>query len=272
MANGRSAGGDLFPDSVSSEDRVVSRISRAKTGGRKAKAKPARRRGRARRWFFRAAVALVAVALVPIGLIVLALVPQVRPVSTLMIADLVTLKGYQRQWVSLDEMAPVLPRSVMMSEDGQFCSHYGVDFGQLKVVVEDALDGEKTRGASTIPMQLVKNLFLWPSRSFVRKGIEIPYALAMDAILPKHRMMEIYLNVVELGDGIYGVEAASQYYFGRPTEQLSAEQAARLAATLPNPAERNPEAGGPGTRKLAGLIQRRAAKSGAYTGCLGLSG
>ncbi|WP_253382543.1 monofunctional biosynthetic peptidoglycan transglycosylase [Notoacmeibacter sp. MSK16QG-6] len=273
MAESHKADDRSFPDAVSGEDRVLSRSSKSKPAGgsRKAKSASGRRPKRGRRWFIRIFFALIAIALVPVGLTALALVPQVHPVSTLMIADLLRLKGYEREWVSLDEMAPVLPRSVMMSEDGQFCRHYGVDLGELKVVVEDALDGEKTRGASTIPMQLVKNLFLWPSRSFVRKGIEIPYAVSMNAILPKRRIMEIYLNVVELGDGIYGVEAASQHYFGRSAAKLSAEQAARLAATLPNPAERNPEAGGPGTRKLARLIQRRAAKSGAYTKCLELS-
>ncbi len=272
MADGTKSDDASFPDAVMAEDRVLSRGPKAKPGRRKGKAAAPRRGKRGRRWFVRAALVLAIIALLPIGLIALALVPQIRPVSTLMIADLIALKGYERQWVSLDEMAPVLPRSVMMSEDGQFCRHYGVDLGELKVVVEDALDGEKTRGASTIPMQLVKNLFLWPSRSFVRKGIEIPYAVAMDAILPKRRIMEIYLNVVELGEGIYGVEAASQHYFDRSAAKLSAEQAARLAATLPNPAERNPEAGGPGTRKLARLIQRRATRSGAYTGCLELDG
>ncbi len=241
---------------------------------------PARseRRDRSRRrrgpggWLFRLFGGLVVLALLPIALTLLALIPQVHPVSTLMIADLVTFRGYERQWVALDEMAPVLPRSVMMSEDGQFCRHYGVDLGELKGVVEDALGGEKTRGASTIPMQLVKNLFLWPSRSFLRKSIEIPYAVAVDSILSKRRIMEIYLNIVELGDGIYGVEAASQHYFGRSAAKLNAEQAARLAVTLPNPETRNPKSGGSATRRLARLIQRRAAQSGAYTGCLGLKG
>ncbi|RLQ88748.1 biosynthetic peptidoglycan transglycosylase [Notoacmeibacter ruber] len=262
-----------FPEATRGDERVVktARKTRSKQGRDRSAGREKKSRSK-RGWFFRAVLVLIIVSLMPIGLTALALVPQVRPVSTLMLADLATLKGYDRQWIALDEMAPVLPRSVMMSEDGQFCRHYGVDLAELKAVVEDTMEGEQTRGASTIPMQLVKNLFLWPSRSFIRKGIEIPYAVAMNALLPKQRIMEIYLNVVELGDGIYGVEAASQHYFGRSAADLNAEQAARLAVTLPNPRERNPDAGGPGTRRLAQLIQRRAAKSGAYTGCLDLKG
>lgn len=213
-------------------------------------------------------LAIAALAALPAILTVLYLPPFVHPISTLMLKDLATLQGYDRQWVPLDDIAPVLAHSVIMSEDGQFCSHRGVDLGELKGVISDALDGEATRGASTIPMQTVKNLFLWNGRSFVRKVVELPLAIYFDALVPKRRIMEIYLNIAEWGPNIYGIEAASQHYFGKPAKQLSRRQAALLAVTLPNPAARNPAKPGPGMRRLASVIERRAARAGAYVQCL----
>ena len=162
-------------------------------------------------------------AAVPIVLMVIYILPFVHPVSTLMLKDLVTLKGYDRQWVSIDDIAPVLIHSVMMSEDGQYCAHSGVDWAALNQVIDDAMDGEGTRGASTIPMQTVKNLFLWNSRSVIRKAVELPYALAADFIWSKRRLMEIYLNIAEWGPGIYGIEAAAQKHFKTSAKNLSAQ-------------------------------------------------
>jgi monofunctional biosynthetic peptidoglycan transglycosylase len=136
----------------------------------------------------------------------------VPPVSTLMIYD--RLFGpIERNWVPLDEMAPSLPASVVMSEDGRFCEHRGVDWRELSRVLER--NAGPNRGASTITMQVVKNLFLWTSRSYVRKALEIPLALYADLVWSKRRTMEIYLNIVELGPGIFGAEAAAQHYFKR---------------------------------------------------------
>ncbi len=213
-------------------------------------------------------LAIAVMAALPVVLTVLYLPPFVHPVSTLMLKDLATLRGYDRQWVALGDIAPVLAHSVIMSEDGQFCSHRGVDLGELRGVISDALDGEATRGASTIPMQTVKNLFLWNGRSFVRKVVELPLAIYFDALVPKRRIMEIYLNIAEWGPNIYGIEAASQHYFGKPAKQLSRRQAALLAVTLPNPAARNPAKPGPGLRRLASVIERRASRAGAYVQCL----
>ncbi|MCB1420442.1 MAG: monofunctional biosynthetic peptidoglycan transglycosylase [Notoacmeibacter sp.] len=195
-------------------------------------------------------------------------VPVVHPVSTLMVADLATFRGYDRRWVSMEEIAPVMAHSVIMSEDGQFCRHSGIDWGALNEVVSDALEGEGVRGASTIPMQSVKNLYLWSSRSYVRKVLEAPYALVYDLILSKRRIMEIYLNIVELGPNIYGVEAAAQHHFGRSAAKLTARQAALLTAALPNPALRNPSKPSPGMNRIAQLIQRRAARAGSYVDCM----
>jgi monofunctional glycosyltransferase len=207
-------------------------------------------------------------AAVPLVLMVLYIPSFVHPVSTLMLKDLVTLKGYDRQWVSMDDIAPVLVHSVMMSEDGQYCSHSGVDWAAINQVVDDAMEGEGSRGASTIPMQTVKNLYLWSSRSIIRKAIELPYALAADLIWTKRRLMEIYLNIAEWGPGIYGIEAAAQHHFGTSAKNLSARQAALLAVSLPNPILRDPANPSRGLNRLARVNQSRAAKSGGYVECV----
>ncbi len=155
-----------------------------------------------------------------------------------------------------------------MSEDGQYCQHNGVDWQALNTVIDDAIDGEKTRGASTITMQTVKNLFLWNSRSFIRKGLEIPLALYVDAIWSKRRQMEIYLNIAEWGPGIYGIEAAAQYHFKRPASRLNRAQSALLAVTLPNPELRNPQKPSRRMKVLARINRARAQVSGAYVRCL----
>lgn len=222
-----------------------------------------------KRWVRRGIVVAAVLALVPVVLTFLYLPFFVHPVSTLMLKDLATFSGYDRRWVSIDDVSPVLANSVIMSEDGQFCFHRGVDLGELRGVVDDALAGEATRGASTITMQTVKNLFLW-SRPLgsVRKVVELPLAVYFDAVMSKRRIMEIYLNIAEWGPGIYGIEAAAQHHFGVSAKQLSRRQAALLAVSLPNPIARNPAKPGPGLRRLANLIERRAGRSGAYVGCL----
>jgi monofunctional biosynthetic peptidoglycan transglycosylase len=211
---------------------------------------------------------LIALVILPYALIFLYLLPFLHPVSTLMLGDLALLRGYDRRWVSFDEISPALVRSVMMSEDGQFCAHNGVDWVQMRGVIDDALKGRATRGASTISMQTSKNLFLWNGRSFLRKAMEIPLALTADLVWSKRRMMEIYLNVAEWGPGVYGIEAAARHHFNVSAAKLSRRQAALLAVSLPNPLERN--AGKPrrGLRRLASVIESRAARSGEYIKCL----
>ncbi len=237
---------------------------------------PAKRRGWGRLapaagrspWLRRVAYALLALALLPAVLTVLYMPSFVHPVSTLMLRDLLTFQGYDRRWIPIEEISPVLVHSVIMSEDGQFCAHSGIDWGELNAVIDDAMAGEPSRGASTIPMQTVKNLYLWPGRSFIRKALEAPLALYFDAILSKKRIMEIYLNVVEWGPGVYGAEAAAQTHFGRSAGELTRRQAALLAVSLPNPVTRNAGKPGPGLRRLATLIERRAARAGAYVQCV----
>ncbi|WP_373426847.1 monofunctional biosynthetic peptidoglycan transglycosylase [Neorhizobium galegae] len=210
----------------------------------------------------------IALVLLPYLLIFVYALPFTRPVSTLMLSELALFRGYDRRWVSLEEISPNLVRSVMMSEDGQFCFHGGVDWNQMRGVVEDALDGEATRGASTIPMQTAKNLFLWNGRSFIRKGLELPLALGADLVLSKRRMMEIYLNIAEWGPGIYGAEAAAQYHFKVPASKLSARQAALLAVALPNPITRVAGKPSRGVQRLAGVVENRARGSGDYIKCI----
>ena len=211
---------------------------------------------------------VLAIVLLPYALILLYMLPFIHPVSTLMVADLAMLRGYDRQWVSFDQISPQLVQAVMMSEDGQFCFHGGVDWTQMQGVVADALEGESTRGASTIPMQTAKNLFLWNGRSFLRKGLELPLALAADFVWSKRRLMEIYLNVAEWGPGIYGIEAAARHHFKVPAAKLTRQQAALLAVSLPNPITRVASKPGRGLRRLGGVIERRTRSSGEYIKCL----
>ncbi|AYD02926.1 monofunctional biosynthetic peptidoglycan transglycosylase [Neorhizobium sp. NCHU2750] len=216
----------------------------------------------------RVAQVLVALLVLPYLLIPVYALPFTRPVSTLMLSELFLLRGYDRRWVDLDEISPNLVRAVMMSEDGQFCFHNGVDWRQMRGVVQDAMEGESTRGASTIPMQTAKNLFLWNGRSFLRKGLEMPLALASDFVWSKRRLMEIYLNIAEWGPGIYGIEAAAQHYFKTSAARLSPTQASLLAVALPNPFTRIASKPGRGMRRLAAIIDRRAKNSGEYIKCI----
>jgi monofunctional biosynthetic peptidoglycan transglycosylase len=227
---------------------------------RKAAARPRRRRG-----IYRILV-LVAIVLVAIPLTLTVLYKVVPPVSTLMIYTRIADGPIDRHWVPFDDISKSLVASVVMSEDGRYCSHHGVDWRELDIAIAN-LD-ERPRGASTIAMQTVKNLFLWTSRSYVRKAIEIPLALYADAVLGKRRQMEIYLNIAEFGPGIFGAEAAAQHFFGRSADNLNATQSALLTAALPNPYARDPAKPDPGLRQRARTIAREARIAGAYIDCL----
>ncbi len=182
-----------------------------------------------------------------------------HPVSTLMAWRWLSGAPVSRQWVDFSAISPWLPRSVVGSEDAKFCSHHGIDWDAVREVVDDAEEGEVSRGGSTITQQVAKNLFLWPGRSVVRKALEFPLALWIDLVLPKQRILEIYLNVAELGpSGQFGAQAGAAYAFGRPASSLSPRQAALLAAILPNPVRRSARNPGPGVRRLAGIYVARA--------------
>jgi monofunctional biosynthetic peptidoglycan transglycosylase len=182
-----------------------------------------------------------------------------HPVSSLMAWRYVTGAPVSRQWVDFSAISPYLPRSVVSAEDAKFCSHHGIDWDALRDVIDDAEEGEVTRGGSTITQQVAKNLFLWPGRSVVRKALELPLALWIDLVLPKQRILEIYLNIAELGpSGQFGAQAGSTFAFGRPASALSPRDAALLAAILPNPVKRSARNPGPGVRRLAGTYMARA--------------
>jgi len=186
-----------------------------------------------------------------------------HPVSTLMAWRWLRSAPMSRQWVDFSAISPFLPRSVVAAEDANFCSHHGVDWGALREVIDDAEDGEVARGGSTITQQVAKNLFLWPGRSMVRKALELPLALWIDLVLPKQRILEIYLNTAELGpSGQFGAETGSAYAFGHPASALAPREAALLAATLPNPVRRSARNPGPGVRRVAGIYMARAQSSG----------
>ena len=191
------------------------------------------------------------------------------PVSTLMMARTLTLQSITRRYEPLSAISPSLVRAVIAAEDGKFCSHHGVDWDALHDVVEDLADDDEdaSHGASTITMQTTKNLFLWNGHSYLRKGLEIPFALGIDAVWSKHRILENYLNIAEFGVGIFGAEAAARHYFHKSARALSPHEAALLAATLPNPKRRNPARPSGYVIGYAATIEARAAQ-GANTNCL----
>jgi monofunctional glycosyltransferase len=192
-----------------------------------------------------------------------------EPASTLMLWRWVSGARVERIWVPLEVMSPALPRAVMAAEDARFCEHHGIDWRALRRIVETAEDGGELRGGSTITQQVAKNLFLWPGRSFVRKGLEFPLALFIDLVLTKRRILEIYLNLAEWGpDGEFGAEAAARRAFDRPARDLTLAQAALLAALLPNPIDRNATHPSRLLRRLALLYQARVRQSAPPDACL----
>lgn len=181
------------------------------------------------------------------------------PFSMLTLSERLSGNTVDQRWVPLDAISPNLLVAVISSEDGQFCSHHGVDFREMAQAMQAASrSGEDVRGASTISMQVIKNLFLWPGKSYVRKALEIPMTLLMELVWPKRRILEIYLNIAEWGPGIYGAEAAARYYFKKPAARLNDREAALMAVSLPNPIARHAGRPGPGMLRLAGIIERRA--------------
>jgi monofunctional glycosyltransferase len=202
---------------------------------------------------------LIVLAVILLPYLVAPLYRTGHPTSALMAWRYLTGAPVSRQWVDLSAMALALPRSVVASEDANFCTHRGVDWGALREVIDDAEEGEPSRGGSTITQQVAKNLFLWPGRSVVRKALELPLALWIDLVLPKTRILEIYLNVAELGpNGQFGVQTGSLYAFGHGASNLTPREAALLAAILPNPHTRSARNPGPGLRRLAGIYVGRA--------------
>ena len=181
------------------------------------------------------------------------------------IAGVVGRDGFvwlHHRWTSIDEVSASLPISLVAAEDQKFPVHHGFDIDAIRTALDDAEDGERLRGASTISQQVAKNLFLWNGRSYLRKGIEAYYTVLIEALWPKRRIIEVYLNIAEFGDGIYGATAASEKYFGTTPKQLSARQSALLAAVLPNPRKYRVAPPSPYVQRRAGWIERQARQLG----------
>jgi len=155
--------------------------------------------------------------------------------ATMLIGVFEHQRWIERDSVALTRISPLLQRAVIASEDGRFCAHNGIDFDAVEDAMADYEERGKMRGASTISMQVARNVFLWTGGGVVRKVLEAPLALALDALWPKRRILEIYFNIAEWGPGLFGAEAAAQHYFHKPEAALSSIEAARLAAVLPNP-------------------------------------
>ena len=185
------------------------------------------------------------------------------PVTPLMVMRWFDGAAIDHRPVALAAVAPALPRAVIASEDNRFCAHHGIDFAAVQDALDEHEETGRLRGASTITMQVARNLFLWPGGGWFRKALEAPLALWIDATWPKRRVMEVYLGIAEWGDGIFGAEAAARRHFDKPAARLSRTEAARLAAVLPNP--RRWSAGQPTAyiQRRTGTIDRRSDQVGA---------
>jgi monofunctional glycosyltransferase len=195
------------------------------------------------------------------------------PITNLQLFRTVTGSDFSRDWVSLEKISPYLVRAVIAAEDQRFCQHHGIDWVEYREAFEDAFDASEgpVRGASTISMQMAKNLFLWEGRGLLgltRKTLEVPIALWMDLVWSKHRMIEIYLNEVEWAPGVYGAEAAARHHFKKSAAKLSRREAALLAAVLPNPVARNAGKPSKAVKRSADRIMLRSQGLKPYLTCV----
>nr|WP_254796805.1 monofunctional biosynthetic peptidoglycan transglycosylase [Sulfitobacter albidus] len=178
------------------------------------------------------------------------------PTTAYMFSESRRLGGVDHEWVPIEEIAPVMARAAVAAEDANFCNHWGLDVAAIRLAIAEG----SNRGASTISQQTVKNVYLWHGRSYVRKAMEAGITPLMEAVWSKRRILEVYLNVAEFDEGVFGVEAAARHYFGVGPEALTARQASALAAVLPAPKDRS-------ASRPTNFLQKRAAqiRSGAAT-------
>ena len=179
------------------------------------------------------------------------------PATWLTLRDRIHGIEVQQQWQSLDRISPNLSRAVIAAEDSRFCSHHGFDLDAIEQALATNKEGGRLRGGSTISQQTAKNAFLWPGRTFVRKGAEAWFTLLAETLWGKRRILEVYLNIAEFGRGVFGAEAAARHYFGKSADSLTRSEAARLASILPQPIRRSAATPGPWTRRYAGRIEAR---------------
>jgi monofunctional biosynthetic peptidoglycan transglycosylase len=216
------------------------------------------------------AVAIVMLTLLILPYLIVPLYRFLQPVSTPMLWRWATGARVERIFVPLGRIAPSLPLTVVVSEDGSFCHNRGIDLGAVREALQQAdEDIAEARGGSTITQQTAKNLFLWQRRSFIRKALEFPLALWINLVLPKRRVLEIYINIAEWGpNGEFGAEAAARWAFAKSARDLTARESAELAAILPNPVRRSARVPSTLVRRLAGLYERRAAAHPALDACI----
>jgi monofunctional biosynthetic peptidoglycan transglycosylase len=177
------------------------------------------------------------------------------PITPLMVIRKVEHIGtpLKKSWQPLSKISPYLVDCAVAAEDNNFLQHHGFDFAAIQDAMEERESGKRKRGASTISQQTAKNVFLWPAQSWVRKGVEVYFTFLIETVWSKKRIMEVYLNVIEMGNGIYGAEAAAQHYFHQSAAKLSRQQAALITATYPDPLDRNPA-------RPSKYLKKRAAK------------
>ncbi|HEY2356879.1 MAG TPA: monofunctional biosynthetic peptidoglycan transglycosylase [Phenylobacterium sp.] len=180
------------------------------------------------------------------------------PMTYLMVQRMFQGHGFDRRWVPLSRISPVLVRSVIGAEDARFCEHHGFDWNAIQKAMSHNEAGKKLRGGSTISQQTAKNIFLWPHRDWARKGLETWFTLLIELIWGKQRIMEVYLNSIEWGPGIYGAEAAAQHNFHTSAAALNPAQAARLAAIIPKPLAWKAASPGPYIQRRGGHIAAAA--------------
>ena len=209
---------------------------------------------------------LVALLVPPALLLVYRFLPP--PVTPLMLIRLGQGEALHKEWQPLADIAPALAEAVVAAEDNRFCEHWGFDWQALKGEIAAWRAGAAPRGASTITMQTAKNLFLWPDRSLFRKALEAPLTPQIEVLWPKRRIIEVYLNIAEFGPGIYGAEAAAQSFFGKPAAELSAREAALLAAALPSPRISSPARPSAWLEDRARTIRSRIDQLGPMLACV----
>lgn len=205
---------------------------------------------RVRRWALRGLAGVAAFYAVLI--VLFSFIPP--PINLYQLSESWRLGGIDKDWVSWDEIAPEMGRSVVAAEDANFCLHFGFDMAAIRA----AVDQGGVRGASTLTQQVAKNVFLWQGRSYLRKAIEAVLTPAVELIWSKQRILEVYLNIAEFDEGVFGVQAAAQHYFGVDARDLTALQAARLAAVLPDPKGRSASKPTAFVRKRTGAIMSGA--------------
>jgi monofunctional biosynthetic peptidoglycan transglycosylase len=214
-------------------------------------------------------VVILAVAVLLIPYVIAPLYRFINPVSTPMLWRWATGKRVERVVVPLNRIAPALRLAVIVAEDASFCRNRGVDLSAIREAMEQSDELGEARGASTITQQTAKNLFLWEGRSLVRKALEFPLALWVNLVLPKRRVLEIYLNIAEWGpNGEFGAEAGARWAFGKSARDLNPYEAAELAAVLPNPVRRSARIPSALVRRLAGLYERRSLEFSGLDACV----